>query len=259
MKYLKNCNYCNEILHSHWKNPRFDKCRDCDLLIRNPFPSEQDLNILYENAWEQPDEETYEMGITNSFLSDQYVKEILKTINLNDLSGKKILDFGAGKGYLMKALESVGADVVGVEPFGYSFLKKKGFNVYKTLSDIPNSEGFDGIITMEVFEHLRQPWIELKSLHSLMNPNSWIIISCPNPKSLNAIINGDKWNQANYMGHIVFPSTLTLKKMLSNIGFTKADSIHWKIKYNDSKTKSLLHIILQKIGFDGAIRVIGWK
>ena len=259
MKELHDCHYCGGELTWHWKQPRYDRCRKCGLIVRNPFPDQEELNVLYQKAWKTPGAKMYEMGVTDDDLSYQYVNQLLSTIGAEDFSGKRILEFGAGKGSMMKELLSRNANVIGIEPFGCDFLNSQGFEVFPSLDDVLSQEKFDGIISMEVFEHLREPWKELGMLFKLLKPGGWILVSTPNPRGFNALLNSDKWEQAHYSGHVVFGCEKTIIKMLREIGFKNSCSASWRIKYANSMPKMVLHNLLQFTGFDGAARVVGWR
>jgi 2-polyprenyl-3-methyl-5-hydroxy-6-metoxy-1,4-benzoquinol methylase len=76
----------------------------------------------------------------------------------------RVLDYGAGRGAMALELKKRGADVVAVEPFGCDYLIELGVSAYRDLSDLPATLLFDGIVCLEVIEHLRDPRGVLTSL-----------------------------------------------------------------------------------------------
>jgi len=90
-----------------------------------------------------------------------YFKDILELIRSNDL--KKILDFGCGKGVLVKKLNSQNVNCIGYDPAVENF---KSFP-----SDI---DDFDLVVSTDVFEHLNE---------NCMTEEFDLIKSC-NPKFL---------------------------------------------------------------------------
>ena len=79
---------------------------------------------------------------------------------LEDLSGKKVLDIGSGVGQLFNTLKSLGAEkIVGIEPsfrnFEYSKNKHSEIDVYNgTLEGFSTEDKFNTIICIAVFEHI---------------------------------------------------------------------------------------------------------
>lgn len=203
MNYPKNCSYCKTLLKPAWKQDSFLKCPNCELLIRNQPIDSQQLDQLYTNSWNNPNDEVSETGGTTSKLADRYCKHLIHSLGENSLKGKTILDFGAGRGEMAIALLKTGARVCAVEPYGYQFLQKQGVEVFRNLGDIPKSYSFDGVVSLDVVEHLLTPWNELKSLQNLLTPGGWVFISTPNANSLNARITGSKWREAQRKGHIL--------------------------------------------------------
>lgn len=88
------------------------------------------------------------------FFRDYLVKE------LEDLSGKKVLDIGSGVGQLFNTLKSFGAEkIVGIEPsfrnFEHSKNKYSEIEVYNgTLENFSTEDKFHVIICIAVFEHI---------------------------------------------------------------------------------------------------------
>jgi 2-polyprenyl-3-methyl-5-hydroxy-6-metoxy-1,4-benzoquinol methylase len=259
MRLLTGCTFCNGNLAMLWKDPPFSRCADCNLVMRNPFPSQQELDALYEASWSDPDANSYETGNMDGRLAAQYVGELLKNLGRERADGLRILDFGAGKGALMAALKNAGAEVYGVEPYGHDRLQEMGKNAYRSLDDVPQSISFDGIISMDVVEHLPRPWETFATLFQRIKPGGWLCISVPNPKGLNARLNGGKWREARKVGHIVFLEGKTLVRMLRWAGFSAAKPVRWNVHYGKGFMHRLSQRLLVIAGLHGAVRVIAYK
>ena len=208
---LIRCPYCDSDLVMHWQNPRFDRCSKCGMILRNPFPNELDLRRLYENSWKEPEENPHETGGAVINLADQYVSQLIAIVGIVSIQGRNILDFGAGRGMLMEELSRNGALVCGVEPYGCQYLLDLGFDAVNSLGEIPETRKFDGIVTIDVVEHLREPWAEIDVLFERLVPGGWLCIATPNPYGLNARISKNSWRELKRPGHILFLSDQTLK------------------------------------------------
>src|SRR5262249_24889118 len=106
------CPQCRRPTSSRpfWSNPRFQKCIHCGLIFRYPFPDARALATLYNESWAVPEERKTETGATDLPAARQLLMLLLANLR-QDLSGKRILDFGAGRGAMALALREKGADV----------------------------------------------------------------------------------------------------------------------------------------------------
>src|SRR5205823_4085133 len=147
---------------------------------RHPLPSEKDLAKIYQKSWLDPYEYRSETGGTDLDLARTYVRRLANSLGFKDFSGLKILDFGAGRGAMLTALKELGADVCAIEPFGYQFLENKGFITFRTLDEIPVGIIFDGIVAIDVIEHLYAPWNELRRFLEILKDSGWVYISTVN-------------------------------------------------------------------------------
>ena len=257
MKELVGCPYCRGPLVPHWNAPRFDRCNGCGLVLRNPFPSEADLSALYERAWDRPDENTGETGEFDAALAQQYARAILKVVPSAVGEHPCVLDFGAGKGALMRALGAVGCDVSGVEPYGFERLHANGLKVYKSLSDLPGGTRFDGIVSFDVVEHLREPWKAIAQFSDHLKPGGWLLVGTPNPSGLNAVLHKSGWREASKLGHILFMNSSTLSQILSGAGFKSIKRTSLDIRFKgDFVWDRVVHPVLRLLNLDGGTVVL---
>ncbi len=153
-----------------------------------------------------------------------------------------------------------GADVVAVEPFGYDFLTQRGVLTYRRLSDLPNALRFDGIVAIEVIEHLRDPRHVLETLYEQLLPGGWLLITTPNAAGLPAKLMGHRWREAAKPGHIVFFTPAALRRTMHAIGFHHIERPCWFIRYaHASRLRALVHFGLQWLAVDGGLRVVAYK
>ncbi len=87
-------------------------------------------------------------------LDDYRLRGVVKA--LQPVAGKRILDLGCGKGRFARALQALGAQVVGLDLSAAMLAEATGLpRVRATARRLPFCAGtFDAIIAIEVFEHL---------------------------------------------------------------------------------------------------------
>jgi len=223
------------------------------------MPSWEELAELYEAAWSDPLLHSAETGGKIDHLATAFAQEVNRTTAHESLDGLQILDFGAGRGAAMQAMMRAGAEVVGVEPFGFTRLRKLGLNAYAALEEIPSSSlPFDGIVCYDVVEHLLEPETLLVSLRQLLKPGGWLIVATPNARSLRARARGSVWKEARKAGHVVLFAPAGLDVMLRRAGYADVRRLRWMVVYSDSVTRRTVHTLLQLTGLDGELRMIGW-
>ena len=116
------------------------------------------------------------------------VKEQLKRhFNLKgeDLSGLRLLDVGCGGGLFAEPLARLGATVVGIDPVAASIkvaqehAKEEGLSIEYRCGEAADlvAEGltFDGVIHMEVVEHVAQPARFVAEVASLVKPGGLLV------------------------------------------------------------------------------------
>jgi 2-polyprenyl-3-methyl-5-hydroxy-6-metoxy-1,4-benzoquinol methylase len=244
----------------HWRAPRFLRCRECGTIFRDPFPGDSELANYYSEGWKKPEENIVETGSTGEVIARHLADSLTDTLGIRSLSGMRILDFGAGRGAMTLELMKRGAKLVAVEPFGYEFLAERGVSVYRDLAHLPDELSFDGIVSLEVIEHLRDPNGVLAGLYKRLAPGGWLLITTPNAAGLLARLMGQRWREVTKPGHIVFFTPPALSKILEKNGFSQVQRPRWLIRYpRASPLRALLHFGLQKLAVDGGLRVVAYR
>lgn len=244
----------------HWPSPCFRRCKECGAVFRHPFPSEAQLTDLYQLSWADLDAHIDETGGTSRELGGRMLAALLRELDKPDFFGQRVLDFGAGRGGMSSALRNMGADVVAVEPFGYAQLQRLGVEVHRGLDELGAEPQFDGIVMMEVIEHLRDPRDLLRRLHSRLKPGGWIFLTTPNSRGFAARLRGRRWRSASNLGHILFFSERTLRRVLSELEFATVRRTWWIIRFPDvSPARAAVQSLLQLVRLDGGLRFLAVK
>ncbi len=183
----------------------FYRCPECHLVFKdfNNHLNENDEKnryLLHEND-----------RIDKGYLD--FLKKILEPIRLEDFKNKKILDFGSGPHPILSSyLKDLGHDVDSFDKY-FSEIK---------LSD----DSYDLILASEVFEHFREPKIELENILKLLKKGGILGIRT---KFLKDHLEYKTWWYKNDPTHIVFYSDDTFNYLAKTyqlkILFSDNDSI----------------------------------
>jgi len=111
-----------------------------------------------------------------------YLKILLKP-------AEKVLDLGAGDGKLSKQLKEIGADVYACDKEDDCSAKGIRFKKADIEKGIPYpKKTFDYVMSMEVIEHLENPWHLFREVNRILKPNGIFIFSTPNTNCINSRI-----------------------------------------------------------------------
>lgn len=255
IKGSKECPFCG-----HGKTRIFSsalsmlRCVSCGLLFRDISLSE--TIMINRNAWSDLYNHKNETGATDLRLSRIYAGNLISSLGLKSIKGLKILDFGTGRGDMLVALSELGADVYGVEPFGYEHLKSRGFKVFHEIDAIPKGFLFDGIIANDVIEHVFFPWDVVEKLYGLLNVSGWLYIATPNAGGFNASFFKAHWRELYNQGHIRFFNSACLEGIFTKLGIVEFKRLSWFIKYSNNPLKALVNYFLQFFKLDGVLRYV---
>ena len=250
------CPLCRTGTHAHWPARGFYRCPSCALLIRH-VPADS-LEALYKGSWSDPGGHIEATGATDPTLARIYLDRLAHSLGRKDLRGLRILDFGAGRGAVLAALREAGADAVGIDPFGHGFLRAAGYTVHPTIAALPRGTAFDGILSVDVVEHLPNVVEDLASLRKILAANGWIYISTPNAAGIKARVLQDRWAEAHNPSHLFLFSPGNLALALERSGYRKVQGLKWIIDYRRNPAVSILHRFLQIARMDGELRFLGF-
>lgn len=154
---------------------------------------------------------------------------VISLIRQYELHGK-LLDYGAGKGELIKTLEEhkffdvlAGADIL-PRP---SSLPAEIQWFEQDLNDPLNvGEGaYDVVICSEVIEHLENPRLTFRNLNGLLKKEGYLIVTIPNQESVRSYLSllfGGHFTHflgASYPAHITALLRVDLQRICAETGF----------------------------------------
>lgn len=173
-------------------------------------------------------------------------RKVFDLITGRGVQGKRILDIGAGKGYMAKLLgdhikasggvpaEALSACDLYPEYFLYQEVpcERMAF-----VSELPYPEGaFDVVYAIEVIEHLRNPYDFISEMFRVLKPGGMAIITTPNILNLSSRmtyllcgffelfgpLSSDARDARRTWGHIMPLSAYYLAHAMKMTGFTQA-------------------------------------
>lgn len=110
----------------------------------------------------------------------------------------RLLDIGCATGVFLNGMRRLGWSTQGVEPSAYAanYARSRfGLEVYEGLVEdagLP-AASFDAITLWDVLEHVHEPRPVLDELARLLRPGGVLVMSLPNPDSLEARLLGPSW------------------------------------------------------------------
>lgn len=211
------------------------ECISCGLLALNPMPSENDLNLVYNESYFKNEHLTgkqlneiygYVDYISERINKQRGYKRICQKINAYLFSENlppRLLDFGCGLGHFLDSAYDFGLHVEGVEFNNYAidYIKKRyaykiwSFDEFNKLND-----QYDVIVLFDVIEHLREPFELLTQLKKLLSNHGLMVISTMDSNSLISRLMGKRLEDFRRIReHLYFFSKKNLTSILARLGF----------------------------------------
>jgi 2-polyprenyl-3-methyl-5-hydroxy-6-metoxy-1,4-benzoquinol methylase len=168
------------------------------------------------------------MGITdgqfdlNAF--DGHYAQVLRIIQGSRPSGR-LLEVGCGAGFLLKAAQRKGWDVVGLEvsaaavEFVRNSLELEVHQCTIHEAAFP-AESFDAVAMFETIEHLFDPQETLQAVYRCLRPGGVIVLSTPNFNAISRYALGKSWSVVSPGEHLFYFTQYTLHRMLMQARFT---------------------------------------
>lgn len=140
-----------------------------------------------------------------------------------DGDGKRLLDVGTGKGYLLDVAAELGFDCHAVEISAYSAAaaeKKFPERVFTgTLAEARYAEAsFDIVTVTDVLEHVADPHALVAEIGRVLKPGGLLFVITPDAGSWSRKILGGRWFQFKYE-HVTYWDRRSVAALLARHGF----------------------------------------
>src|SRR3972149_3298048 len=241
----KNGHVCNLCNHNNFKlyiaNPRRDrnivKCRNCGLLtidsINGPFST-------FDFEDQEMRQQRYDQMVSKAEEEGKFDEKILKleegvrTLHFKNrkeeierhMKTGRLLDIGCCRGFFLANFVESGIDYFGIEPRRQicqeaedKVGKDRIFCGTLKESNFPDSH-FDIVTMINLIEHLPNPRENLIEVNRIMKKGGLLFIETPNAGSIVARLLGKHWHAFLEGEHHYFFTKDTLKRILTDTGFT---------------------------------------
>ena len=177
---MKKCPYCGANGNFYFKisSRTYNRCLDCDLIYKENQDSYDKVVAHYRDDYFRR-YSADQMGGKR----DRLFGRILDLIEKKRDTGR-LLDIGAGCGFLLAAAQKRGWEVKGIEPSRQSVevaQRQYGFDVFNgTLQEYDENGEFDVITFVNVLDHSVEPWKEVSKAKLLLKSNGVLFLRFPN-------------------------------------------------------------------------------
>lgn len=205
---------------------------DCGLQYANPQLTEKDLARAYTELYYPGKENAREVRFENT--PDDILRQVFSQLEtrLGNLQGLRLLDYGCGRGPLLRVSLEFGLRPTGIESDPHAratAAKVTGAPIYDGVEELRDTEPgaqFDLIILWTAIEHLRRPWSDLRELRGLLRSGGWLLLSTMNTRCLRARIERERWENYENPTHFYYFDRKSLERVIHSAGFLRARE--WK-------------------------------
>ena len=206
----------------------------CGLEFANPQLSDDELAQAYTALYYPADGDEREIRFENT--ADDTFRQMFQRLEkrIGSLRGLRLLDYGCGRGALLRVSLEFGMRPVGIEQDAEAravAIKVPGAEVHQSIDtlqmDDPNPQ-FDLVILWTVVEHLRNPWAQLARLRTLLRSSGWLLMSTMDIRCLRARIERAQWENYQNPTHLYYFDRVSLSRAIQEAGF--AEFSEWKVK-----------------------------
>ncbi len=170
---------------------KYSICNNCNSSYQNPRVKINYADLNWETL-KDPDGNIRNLKNEKDFKIKNWYGDTISYLNNN--SGGKILDIGAGLGFFLSALDTLKWEKYALETSNYciNYIEKnfKDINIFQ--GSINNHtfeyDAFDVVFFYHVFEHLENPLIAIDEIYKLLKKDGLLIIGTPNNSSLCSLI-----------------------------------------------------------------------
>lgn len=192
---------------------RYYYCNKCKLYFISQIP--HNLHDYYTDKYYKIPDSVKELEILSTF--EKYKLDMI----LRLVQKGRILEIGPSFGAFVYLAKKAGFEVEAVEMDARccDFLEKKigirainNLNISNALNELGHN--YDVIALWHVIEHIVDPWIALKAIAAKIKPEGYLLLSAPNPRSLQFKILGKYWAHLDAPRHVsLIPTSLLETKL----------------------------------------------
>lgn len=219
----------------------FERCLRCESLRLSPFPAEEAIADFYPPVYSFNLNLAKESRIKRLltwleyavFFGPQYrgqANQVLRGIGWQGERGLRMLDIGCGRGLRLKAFQSRGFDVHGLDlqPEVVEYVRHElgiaaSVGGVDSLASNLEAGSFDVITAFYLLEHVSDVQAVLRDCQRLLRPGGWFVGVVPVCDGLQARLFGKRWlHVTEAPRHLSLPSRAGLLTAAENAGYDRA-------------------------------------
>jgi len=197
--------------------PAMLQCSDCGFIQSGSLPE-----VPLEDLYAALDDPEYAEGRHYRMKQmDVLLTGFLRHVAPANGRKLRLLDVGAGAGFLVEAARRRGVDAIGVEPSEALARDARAHDLPVFQGTLPHVEApagdFDIVTCVDVIEHVTDPVSLLRSMARCLQPNGLMIVTSPDVESLVASTLGRRWWHYR-AAHVCFLPTSAMHLALAEAG-----------------------------------------
>lgn len=210
------------LLQDESEQFRLATCQRCGNIYQNPRPTPETMGRYYPENY-VPFLKAIEDEPSPWQRFNRSVGRRRRCMAVHQAAGKpgRILDIGCATGIFLDGMRTLGWQAEGVEPTAsaaHYAQQRFGLPVFEGLLEdahFPDAS-FDAVTMWDVFEHVHDPQLTMAEIRRILKPGGMLVLSLPNPDSLEAWLFGKHWIGWDLPRHLnLFRPTL-LRQHLAN-------------------------------------------
>jgi SAM-dependent methyltransferase len=241
------CHLCgHEVAETLFRVPDFrhnlggefgwQRCPVCGLIYLSPRPLQEEIGLYYP--------EDYALFRTADQKRRWWHFPLMRRWDMHRRCNAiqrlhdrgRILDVGCATGEFLQAMHRRGWETYGVEPDDGAAeyaRQQSGLRVFTgDLKSVSFPDAYFDVVTMwVVLEHLYDPLDVLKEVRRTLNPKGLLVLSVPDPRSLEARLFGPYWTGFDAPRHLYVYTSSILRKLLTKAGFEVGDTDYFQADY----------------------------
>jgi SAM-dependent methyltransferase len=234
-------------------------CDSCKLVYTTPRPSLETIGNYYKSE-DYVSHSSTKKGLVNSvynkvrnYTLNQKVKLVKRLV-----TGRDLLDVGAGTGHFLKRAQDNGFSVLGLEPDedARKVAREQNNVNLQTLDSLSTltPSSYDCVTMWHVLEHVYNLQEDTKQIASLIKEKGVWIIAVPNHTSFDGTHYGSFWAAYDVPRHLYHFSPATIVPFIEQLGFKLEEQLPMKF---DAYYVSMLSEKYKGGSLFNALR-IGW-
>jgi 2-polyprenyl-3-methyl-5-hydroxy-6-metoxy-1,4-benzoquinol methylase len=213
-----------DLLHASTQTFRLLTCRSCGHIYQNPRPTVAAIDKHYPADY-IPFQKAIDEEASAWRRFDRGFGRRRRCLAVHRAAGKpgRLLDIGCATGIFLDGMRSLGWQVHGVEPSpGAAEYARQhfGLDVFQgRLEDAGIADrSLDAVSLWDVLEHVHEPRQVLDEIARILRPGGLVVLSLPNPDSLEARLLGRFWLGWDLPRHLNLFRPLLLNTHLAKRG-----------------------------------------